>query len=411
MAIFHYQALSKDGKTIEDNISANSRHDAILELQKLYLTPIELHEIKKTTEKKKSTFKNRNYENKQTKLKTNELILFTEELSDMLDAGLQLEPALKSMEGRLQTGNIKIISQRLRSSLRDGVPFSQSLKQTSTSFSALYCSLAAAGEASGSLGAILKRQSNYLKTISDLKNKMILALIYPSFLIATSIIVSLLFTTFLVPQLAQLITQYPGSKIPLALIVLMSLSGFIQSYWYLIIISLVVCIITFKVWVKNKANQLKWQAFQLNIPLIGPTLSSKFYVQFLETMANLIDNGLPLIKAIELSKDTTQNEIYKKKLNDVISRVEDGRSLSSALKDSQSFPPLMVDFISVGEQTGNLSQSLERAAVRYDKELNQKIMRIMAVIKPFILFMMAGLVGTMAYVMLTSIYKMMSHIK
>jgi type II secretory pathway component PulF len=138
---------------------------------------------------------------------------------------------------------------------------------------------------------------------------------------------------------------------------------------------------------------------------MGPVVTSRFYVQFLETMANLAGNGLPLLRALELSRDATQNLALRTELNTVIDQVGDGRAFSKALIRTGAFPPLLIDMVSVGEQTGKLDVSLRRAAERYDKELDKSLSRIMALIMPVILIIMASLIGTMAYLMITAIFQ------
>jgi type II secretory pathway component PulF len=344
------------------------------------------------------------------KLKRAEVVLFTEELSDMLSAGLQLEPALKSMENRQELGNLKAVSFKIRQIVRDGVNFSAALKKVSPSFGSLYCSLAAAGEASGALDTILKRQAHYLKTLAELQTRLILAMIYPAFLVLAGIGVSIVFVTTLIPQLTSLIESTPGGKIPLGAAILIAVSDFLAKWWIVILLTLIASGIFFKAWKDNDANKPTWDRMKLKLPLIGRVITSRFYVQFLETMANLVGNGLPLLRALELSRDATENRSLRVELDKVIVQVGDGRSFSKALIRNGAFPPLLIDMISVGEQTGKIDQSLRRAAERYDKELDKDLQRIMALIMPTVLIIMAGLIGTMAYLMITAIFQTISNL-
>jgi hypothetical protein len=141
------------------------------------------------------------------------------------------------------------------------------------------------------------------------------------------------------------------------------------------------------------------------LPLIGPVITSRFYVQFLETMANLVGNGLPLLRALELSRDATQNISLRAALNHVIDQVGDGRSFSKALIRNGSFPALLIDMIAVGEQTGKIDQSLRRAAERYDKELDKDLQRIMALIMPSVLIIMASSSAPWPTLMITAIFQ------
>lgn len=344
------------------------------------------------------------------KLKRAEVVLFTEELSDMLAAGLQLEPALRAMENREELGSLKVVSTKIRQLVRDGNSFSSALRRVSPSFGALYCSLAAAGEASGALDTILDRQAHYLKTLQELQGRVILALIYPAFLVVAGIAVAFVFMTQLIPQLTGLIESTPGGKLPGGAKFLMAFTAFISKWWIVIVLLIVVALIFFKAWKDNEANQPTWDRQKLQIPLVGRALMSRFYVQFLETMANLTGNGLPLLRSLELTRDATPNLHLQSHLDEMIEQVGDGRSLSRSMKRSDIFTPLLVDMVAVGEQTGKIDQALRKASVRFDKELNNALQRIMALIMPAILLVMALLIGSMAYLMMTAIFQTMQNL-
>jgi type II secretory pathway component PulF len=427
MPIFAYKALAANGSVTSGEIDAADRPEALRVLDKKGLQPVNLKETAAAVSAKKTSgsAKAKTEENdrakgksdtKETpipdgpiKLKRQEVVLFTEELSDMLSAGLQLEPALKSMENRQELGNLKAVSFKIRQIVRDGVNFSVALKKVSPSFGPLYCSLAAAGEASGALDDILKRQAHYLKTLAELQARLILAMIYPAFLILAGIGVSIIFITVLIPQLTALI-QTSGGKMPLGAAILIGASAFIKKWWIVMLLTLIASLIFFKAWKDNDANKPAWDRMKLRLPLIGPVITSRFYVQFLETMANLVGNGLPLLRALELSRDATQNRGLRGELDKVIAQVGDGRSFSKALVRNGAFPPLLIDMISVGEQTGKIDLSLRRAAERYDKELDKSLQRIMALVMPVVLIIMAGLIGTMAYLMITAIFQTISNL-
>ena len=430
MPLFAYKALSANGAVTTGEIDAADRPEALRVLDKKGLQPVNLKETSTSNASKKSAAaakpapgakgkpddsasKSKADADEKPipegpiKLKRQEVVLFTEELSDMLSAGLQLEPALKSMENRQELGNLKAVSFKIRQIVRDGVNFSVALKKVSPSFGPLYCSLAAAGEASGALDDILKRQAHYLKTLAELQARLILAMIYPAFLILAGIGVSVVFVTTLIPQLTSLI-ESSGGKIPLGAAILIGISGFLEKWWIVMILTLLAAFIFFKAWKDNEANKPAWDRIKLKLPMIGPVITSRFFVQFLETMANLVGNGLPLLRALELSRDATQNRSLRSELDKVIAQVGDGRSFSKALIRNGNFPPLLIDMISVGEQTGKIDQSLRRAAERYDKELDKDLQRIMALVMPTVLIIMAGLIGTMAYLMITSIFQTIS---
>ncbi len=439
MALFLYKALAGDGAVTSGELTAQDRSEAIRVLDKRGLQPVSLKEKSAATHKDnklkkqkqaKSGAKGETKASTKTstkaatkpqtgkqeipaggvKLKRQEVILFTEELSEMLGAGLQLEPALRSMESRQELGSLKEVSQSIRQIVRDGSPFSSALQKVSPSFDQLYCSLAAAGEASGALDTILKRQTQYLKTVAELRSKIILAMIYPAFLVATGVLVAVVVVTVLVPQLTALMQSTSGGELEGGLALIVGISDFMKEWWLVIILVLVAAGLFFKVWKNDERNRPTWDKAKLDIPLYGDVQSSRFYVQLLETMANLVANGMPLLRSLELCRDATLNEYFRENMNKVIDLVGDGRSLSRSLIRVGIFPSLLVDMVAVGEQTGQIDSALRRAADRYDKELNKSLQAIMALIMPVILICMSVLVGGMVYIMINAILDSVSSV-
>jgi len=422
MPLFAYKAL-RGGAVTNGVIEANDRREALRMLDLQGLQPVKVTDTGNETDRKpeaapvagKKTRGDRSpsaasaaeeeIPEGPVKLKRSDVVLFTEELSDMLAAGLQLEPALRAMEGRQELGNLKIVSVKLRQIVRDGNSFSNALNRVSPSFGPLYCSLAAAGEASGALDTILQRQAHYLKTLQELQGRVTLALIYPAFLMFSGIMVSIIFVTKLIPQLTSLLESTPGAEMPVGAKILIALSGFFSKWWPVLLLLVVATVVLFKAWKDAEANKPAWDRIKLRLPLFGRVVEHRFFVQFLETMANLVGNGLPLLRALQLTKDATPNIHLRAHLEEMIEMVGDGRSLSKSMIRAKIFPSLLIDMVAVGEQTGKIDEALQRAAIRYDKELNNSLQRIMALIMPAVLIIMALLIGTMAYLMITAIFQ------
>ena len=436
MAVFNYKAVSAAGAVTTGELTAQDRGEALRILDGKGLQPVRLAEsagsgakvakktsasaARKPAPRSRAQVSTKTADKKaanggdvpegKVKLKRGEVVLFTEELSDMLAAGLQLEPALRAMESRQQSGNLQLVSQKIRQMVRDGNNFSSSLRRCSDSFGPLYCSLAAAGEASGAMDTILRRQADYLKMLQELQGRITLALIYPAFLVLSGVGVGIIFVTKLIPQLTGLLQSTPGAELPMGVKFLIGLSDFLKSWWVVILLLLAASLILFKAWKDAEANKPAWDRIKLRLPLYGKVVEQRFFVQFLETMANLVANGLPLLRSLELTRDATQNIHMRVHSDAMIEMVGDGRSLSKAMIKTEVFPPLLIDMVAVGEQTGKIDQALRRAAERYDKELNNALQRIMALIMPMVLIMMALLIGSMAYLMITAIFQTISNL-
>lgn len=452
MAVFTYSALKKDGSVASGELSATDRSDAFRRLDRNGLQPISLKqkddsstaaaaaakkdkakpdsksaetpvaskEAKKAKAKEEAaaaaTGKPAGKTAKEgvpsgpVKLKKGDIITFTEELSDLLAAGLQLEPALRIMESRDELSAVKDVTAILRNRIRDGSSFSSSLKAASPSFGELYCNLAAAGEISGALPEILRRQANYLTAVQNLQSKVTTAMIYPICLIVAGMAVTILFVSYLIPQLTQLLKSM-GKQLPWAAQKIMQAGDFALTYWWLIGLVIGLIVWGFQKITTSATYRPKWDEKKVNLPFFGPLISARFFVQFLETLSNLLGNGLPLLRSLELTRDATVNQYLKSQLNKVIAMVGEGGSLSRSLKKVGFFPSLLTDMITVGEQTGDLEHALERTARRYDKELQKTIDRGMAIVTPVIIFIMAVVVGTMAYMMVSIILQSVNSVK
>jgi type II secretory pathway component PulF len=401
MTRFKYSAAGPEGM-VNGEIDAADRMEAFLQLARQRLHPLHLEESEgRKFKEEPGTVQ------KEIRLKHAQILQFTEELGELLAAGIQLEPALAAMEKRREMSAVKGISRALRAHLRDGVSFSRALSLVSRSFGGLYCALVSAGEASGALPLILKRQAIYLRSVSALRNKVLFALIYPSFLIVSAILVTVLFVVYLIPKLT-LMLDATGASLPMGAQIVLAISDAVKAGWWLVLGTLFGGIGLFKLWLSKPESALPFGRFVLRIPLFGPMLRAQFYVQFLETLSNLAGSGLPIIQALGLTTGVADNAYLRQSLEQVSAMVRDGLSLSRALERSGEFPPLLLDMVIVGEHTGNLPSALSHAAERYHRDMSAKVERLTSLIQPVIVCLMAGLVGVMAYLMVTTIFQTIS---
>lgn len=411
MAQFYYEAIGADGQKSKGTLDAANRSQAVQNLENRGLQAFVLEDRGTAAAPKKGASSTTKAASKGSlPLKQREVIEFTEELSDLLHAGMQLEPALRSMADRDAESNLKKVIAQVADSVREGGSFSQALRQASPSFGELYCTLAHAGEVSGALPKILRRQGEHLRVLHELRGKVANSLIYPAFLVVTGIAVCALFMTYLVPRLAEMLTR-SGAKLPPLASGLIQASEFTQSYGLYLLGGVV--LLGLLIWqiLASKAFRPTRDRLQLQLPVAGPILKLHFQVRFLETLGNLLQNGLPLLRSLQLMESATQNLFLQAKLKRCVEQVTDGMSLSRALQLSGTFPKQLTDMLRVGEQTGQLGSTLARIGDKYDRELTQRIGNISTVIQPVIILIMAGLVGTMAYIMISVIYDTVSTLR
>ena len=406
MPDFNYKATEADGGLSSGVITSNTRSEAYRTLRSRGLNPISV------TESSGKAFGDQALQDPSqlVKLSTPQLLFFTEELGELLEAGLKLESALKVIEQRQEKSGIQPIAARLRQRVRDGFKFSAALQECGKTFDSLYCNLVAAGEASGALPQILKRQCSYLALIEDLRRRVISSLLYPSIVFTSAIVLMFVFLTFLVPQLSVLLGK-TGQKLPLITQILISVSQFFAAWWWAVVALIGLVVLLVRAAVQTPVGRAWWHRSMLDLPVVGPVLRAKFYAEMLQTLSTLVSNGVALLHGLQLMINATGNVFLHGLLVKVAAMVGEGTSLASALRRVGFFPPVMMDILAVGEQTGDIAVALERAARRFDRDLTTRIGHLTTLVQPAIILLVALFVGIVAYSMIAGILTSVSSLK
>jgi len=412
MAVFAYQGTSLDGQKRTGELEAPSRSEALRKLANDRIQPLSLVAKADMVAGKpaRAAASTRGQAAGNIRLSRGQVIQFTDELSDFLTSGLQLEPALQLMERREAKSAVKDVSAYLREKVRDGTSFSEALRTASPAFDDLYCNLVAAGEASGALAPMLKRQAKHLVDMAALRSRVTLALIYPAFLVAAGIIAVGVFMTVLVPQMTKMFNK-TGGTMPLPTFLLIKSSNGIHHYGLVALVAVAAIVTGFFVYTSQPSGRRWWDQAKLSVPLLGPLLTASFYAQFCQTMANLLQNGLPLLGALKLTTGATGNTFYRSLLYRITDLVGEGASLTRAMKQVGHFDANLRDLLKVGEQTGDLGVALEKVGVRVEKEIQLKIDRIMSIVPLLIISVLGLLVVLIAWSMLDGIFKVMQDLQ
>lgn len=415
MASFRYKVLQKDGSVSEGSLEAASRGEATRRLNEQGCRILTMTEEKQKVEKKKAVkegtpdkpAKKAATAPVENRLSSKQLVQFTEELSDLLAAGVQLDTSLHSIGKRSESPVIARVASSCYDKVRDGVPLATALRLSSPSFNELYCNLVSAGEVSGALGDILKRQVKYLNTLAELKGKLATALIYPAFLVVSGVGVSAMFTFFLIPRL-RILVESTGGELPIVVTLLLGFGDFMKANWVFVFAGFLVLVLVVFILFQKEATKRWWDEAKLRIPLVGKLLLTRFNVQFVETLSNLIVNGLPLVRALELVETTTPNRFVRTQIEQMRGRVSEGAQLNRCMEKAKIFESGLVDMVRIGEDTGQLATSMAKAGDRLDREFGRAIERVASIIQPAIILTMSVVVGLMAYMMISVIYETIS---
>jgi type II secretory pathway component PulF len=318
---------------------------------------------------------------------------------------MTLDEGLSVLEKRLKQPRVQQMTHALHQALVDGRSFSQALRDFPRIFPPIYVNLVAAGEASGALPDILARLVEHLMQAKNLRDRVQQALIYPAFLAFAGAALITLFITFMVPQLVGFMSQN-GGALPLPTRILLGVNHLITAYWWLAFAIAVGAFIAFRAFVRSDEGRIAWDRFRLMIPGYGRVIRHRYYAQFSRTLGTLMENGVPLLRAIDLVTEIAGNRYLEMKMAEVRRAVIDGATLSTALTNQQLFPELFTDMMAVGEQTGHFAQTMQTIADVYERELDRTVKMISALIPPVIIVLIAIVVGFVVYSILSAVFEM-----
>ena len=406
MPQFSYRARTAQGGLVEGMLDVADRSVAIRQIEQQNCVPIRIEAVAagpQVTDGKPAVAVAAPTQN--LKIPHGQLLIFTEQLGHLLKAGMTLDESLGVLEKRLKHPRVQQMTGALHQALVDGRSFSQALRDFPRIFPTLYVSMVGAGEASGALPEILSRVVEHLMQAKNLRDRVQQALIYPAFLALAGAALITIFITFMVPQLTTFMSQI-GGALPLPTRILLGANHLIVGYWWVFVLLVLGGTVGFRAFVRTEEGRLTWDRFRLAIPGYGRIRRHQYYAQFSRTLGTLMENGIPLLKALDLVTEIAANKYLEAKLREVRRAVIDGANLSSALAREQLFPELFTDMMAVGEQTGHFAQTMQTIADVYERELDRTVNVISALIPPVIIVLIAIVVGFVVYSILSAVFEM-----
>jgi len=405
MPQFAYRARDAQGSLVEGVLDCADRAVAIrqIESQKCIPVRIDLMGPEPKTAPRDGARAASPAQN--LKIPHGQLLVFTEQLAHLLQAGMTLDEGLSILEKRLKQPRVQQMTHALHQALVDGRSFSQALSESPRIFPPLYVNLVAAGEASGALPQILLRLVKHLTQAKELRDRVQQALIYPAFLALAGAALVTVFITFMVPQLTGFMAQ-TGGALPLPTRILLQIHHAITGYWWVALLAAISAVIGFRALVRTDEGRIGWDRFRLMIPGYGRVIRHRYYAQFSRTLGTLMENGIPLLRALDLVTEIAGNRFLELKLGDVRKAVIEGATLSAALQAQKLFPELFTDMMAVGEQTGRFAETMQAIADVYERELDRTVGLISQLIPPIIIVMIAALVGLVVFSILSAVFEM-----
>ncbi|MGH7795844.1 MAG: type II secretion system F family protein [Candidatus Binatia bacterium] len=400
MAFFQYRAADQAGKVVEGVMEADAERSVVLRLREMGCMPLRI-----AMPSERATGAPRQQVPLLTKRKVNQqqLLQFTRELGALLAAGLPLDRSLSILGGLVEGGELSKAVRSLVEAVRAGKSLAVSMGEHAEVFPKIYVNMIRAGEAGGILEGVLRYLTEYMESTLALKEDIKSALIYPLILASAAGTSLIVLFVFVIPKFAAIFRDN-GKALPWITKVVIAFSQFLAEYGWLMLVLLCAAVIGALFYARSAEGRSEWDRLSLRSPLIGDLLRKFETARFSRTLAALLKGGVPLLEALGTVQGVVGNRLLARAISQVQARVREGKGMARPLGDSGLFPPLALNMIAVGEETGKLESMLAEVASYYDQEVKRSTKRMTALLEPVLILAMGLIIGIVVISMLLAIF-------
>ncbi|HKE20517.1 MAG TPA: type II secretion system F family protein [Kofleriaceae bacterium] len=346
-----------------------------------------------------------------TGVKSKELQVVTRQLATMIDAGLPLVQCLDILSSQTDNPALGRVLSSVKASVEAGSTFSDALRRHPKVFDELYVNLIHAGEVGGILDSILNRLSTYIEKAVKLKRQLKSALVYPTVVLTVAIVVVVVMLAKVIPVFENMYKEFRGAKLPAPTQFVIRLSNGFVGHWYWYAGVTIAVAVGFSMMVKTKRGRLLFDRSLLRIPVVGGVLRKIVVARFTRTLGTLLSSGVPILDSLEICAKTSGNKLVENAIMYARARISEGKDLGSPLAESRVFPPMVVQMIGVGEQTGAMDQMLQKIADFYEDEVDVAVGAMTALIEPLMMVFLGTVVGGLIVAMYLPIFELAGNIQ
>lgn len=343
------------------------------------------------------------------RISSKEIAIFTRQFSVMIDAGLPLVQCLEILGAQQDNKAFQKVLFQVRQDVESGSTLADALRKHPKAFDDLYCNMVTAGEAGGILDTILQRLAQYIEKIVKLRASVRSALVYPTAVIAIAVLVVWVILWKVIPTFATLFEGL-GASLPLPTRITIALSHFIGSFWWLMILAVIGGVVFLARYHKTHKGRRHIDGFLLRLPVLGSVLRKIAVARFCRTLGTLVSSGVPILEALEITARTSGNAIVEDAIMATRRSVEEGKTISDPLKATDVFPPMVVQMVAVGEQTGALESMLSKIADFYEDEVDEATANLLALLEPVMIVFLGVVIGGIVVSMYLPMFDLISKI-
>jgi len=404
MPTFAYKATDSSGKVVNGLLEADAEKGVVSELHSMGLIPIRI-----TASGGRSSLLDLDVIGRITALFNSfsgkDLLLFTQDLATLLEAGLPVDRALATIIDAADKERVKEVTGDILKAVQGGGYLSDALARHPDIFSTFYVNMVKAGEAGGVLESVLARLAEFLESSQELRDYIKSAMVYPAFLVAVGGLSIIILLTFVIPKFSVIFSDM-GQTIPVTTRFLLGLSDILRSYWWAILAVLAGLGLLFRRYVNTPEGRLRMDQKKLDFPVVGDLVRKIEVSRFARTLGTLANSGVPILQAIRLVREIMTNQVIARSMDTVYDRIKEGDRLSKSLRVAGLFPSLAVQMITVGEETGRLDAMLLKVADNYEKMVKALVKRLIGLLEPAMILAMGLIVGFVVISMLMAIFSM-----
>lgn len=410
MPVYEYTALDAKGKTKTGIIDADSESIARQKIRSGGSYPTSVRPVKENASGKNKGGKGLSFTQRFTRISANEVAVMTRQLSTLIGAGFPLVGALDSLLVQISSPGLKKVIAGIKSIVVEGSSFSDAMRQYPNVFSPIYVNMVSSGETSGTLEIVLERLADITESQEALKSKMITAMIYPLVILAISVLIVSFLLVFVTPKIMKMFENMK-QDLPLPTQILLGLSDIFKSYWWLLILGVIALSMGARAVYRNEKGRHLIDTKSLGLPLIGSLMRKLAIARFARTLGSLLDNGVSMLPALAIVQNIVGNVFIAEVVADGSQEVSKGKALGAALDVPKAFPPMAIQMIQVGEQSGNLEEMLNKVADVFEKEVETAAVRMTAMLEPIMVLIMACIVLFIVLAICLPIFEMNQLVK
>jgi len=401
MPVFDYKALTASGEQVTGIIDADSLADARSKLRQKRLFPTDVTESDEKVDLRSDQAISRIFQ----RIKPMDVAVFTRQMATLLGSGLQLVQGLNALIDQLEKSPLKRVIIGVRDDVNAGKSFADALRRFPRVFPPLYINMIQAGEAAGALDLVLERLADLTEKNVKMRNHIRSVMVYPALVACIGVVMVVFLLVKVVPTITDIFAE-TKQALPLPTVILLNVSDFLRSYWWVIIFITAGLYFLFTAWKKGPKGRLILDRLKLRLPLVGPLIRKISVVRFSRTLSTLLSSGAPLLGSMEIVKNIVNNTSIANSIEEAIEAIRAGQSVAGPFRKSRVFPPIVVHMISIGEASGALEPMLDKIAQSYEDEVESSVSAMTSLLEPIMIVVMGVVVGYIVLSILLPIFQM-----